>query len=47
MVLISQPDDEEGFIKLLGQINNYEILKKELAMIRVGRLTTSCEEGIF
>ena len=30
-VPISEPDNEEGFIEFLGQVNDYEILKKGLA----------------
>jgi hypothetical protein len=30
-VLISEPDNGEGFIEFLGQMNDYEILKKGLA----------------
>jgi hypothetical protein len=46
-VLISEPDDGEGFIKRLDQPNDYEIPKKESVMFWVGSLTTICEQELL
>ena len=46
-VLISEPDKREDFIELRGQMKDYEILKEGLAVFRIGRFTTSCEEGVL